>query len=183
MLVGYELTTRTPAQPEGQTQVNLGAYTGHNILAMDLGGVDASQTRTVKLVHESQVIDTGYFVFTSSASNAVVDNPGVTFFESDLDTAITPEILAQLDDTDESLGLFTRTNLHTTQLNINAGLGFLDLTGTRRSMGAVIRDFDQLVATGGIQGAPGESAYDIAVSLGFSGTRQQYADSLKGEKG
>lgn len=35
----------------------------------------------------------------------------------------------------------------------------------------------------GIQGDPGKDAYQIAVDLGFEGTRQDWINSLKGEKG
>lgn len=40
-----------------------------------------------------------------------------------------------------------------------------------------------LTGAGAIQGKDGKSAYDIAVSNGFSGTEQEWLDSLIGEAG
>ena len=46
-----------------------------------------------------------------------------------------------------------------------------------------IDDYIEELKSGGTQGPPGKSAYEIAVENGFEGTEQEWLESLKGEKG
>lgn len=40
------------------------------------------------------------------------------------------------------------------------------------------RRWGALVVTGGVRGKPGPSAYEVAVANGFTGTEQEWLDSL-----
>ena len=46
-----------------------------------------------------------------------------------------------------------------------------------------IDDYIEELKSGGIQGPPGKSAYEIAVENGFEGTEQEWLESLKGQDG
>lgn len=46
-----------------------------------------------------------------------------------------------------------------------------------------IDDYIEELKSGGTQGPPGKSAYEIAVENGFEGTEQEWLESLKGQDG
>lgn len=46
-----------------------------------------------------------------------------------------------------------------------------------------IDDYIEELKSGGTQGPPGKSAYEIAVENGFEGTEQEWLESLKGKDG
>lgn len=46
-----------------------------------------------------------------------------------------------------------------------------------------IDDYIDELKSGGTQGPPGKSAYEIAVENGFEGTEQEWLESLKGKDG
>nr|MCA8836022.1 hypothetical protein [Pseudomonadota bacterium] len=118
----YVETIRTEARDPGQTTVDGGAFTGGNIIAMDVGATGDSATATMQIVTPNGTYDSGYFRSEAHRNDFEARNAGFRAFVSNAGTPLTPAVLGQMDGTDEYLGLFARTNHHGDALQLRDSL-------------------------------------------------------------
>ena len=119
---GYTIDTAVARVERGQTAIDLGAYTGTNIITVDTIQAGDSDTLTVMVITADRVINTGYFLRESARTSFGTENSQFTIYETEPNIAITPTVLSQLDATDPYLGLFARTNHHADVLRLLKGL-------------------------------------------------------------
>nr|MCH9665668.1 hypothetical protein [Gammaproteobacteria bacterium] len=120
-----------PIVERGQTAVNLGPFTGNEVITVDTKQAGDSDTITARVVTAGREFDTGYFLRDANRTGFATDNPGFDIFTSNADTSVTPAILTQLDGTDRYLGLFERTNHHADVFQFASGLSAPTTDGTR----------------------------------------------------
>ncbi len=110
--VGYVETITTPAVARGQEAIDMGAFTGQEVIAIDVGEAGTDAVKTAQIVLPDRVLDTGYFLNEANRTGFADDNPAFDILISEPETALTSEIMGRLDGADEFLGLFERTNHH-----------------------------------------------------------------------
>ncbi|MCA8835219.1 MAG: hypothetical protein K8953_09055, partial [Proteobacteria bacterium] len=115
--VGYVETITTPAVARGQEAIDMGAFTGQEVIAIDVGEAGTDAVKTAKIVLPDRILDTGYFLNEAHRTGFADDNPAFDILISEPETALTSEIMGRLDGADEFLGLFERTNHHEDELD------------------------------------------------------------------
>ena len=118
----YVETVVTPAVARGQTTEDGGVFTGNNLIAIDVGQAGDSDTLTASIVTPTATYNTGYFLREAHRTGFRTENAGFDVLVSDNNTALTPAVMAQLDGTDQYLGLFARTNHHDDALQFAHGV-------------------------------------------------------------
>ena len=78
----YVETIRTEARDPGQTTVDGGAFTGGNIIAMDVGATGDSATATMQIVTPNGTYDSGYFRSEAHRNDFEARNDGFRAFVS-----------------------------------------------------------------------------------------------------
>ncbi|MCH9665345.1 MAG: collagen-like protein [Gammaproteobacteria bacterium] len=147
---GYTETVITPAVDRGQRAVNLGAFTGNQIIAIDTEQSGDSDTETVKVITAGRTFNTGYFRRDANRLSIATDNPNFTFYESEPNTTLTPEVVAQLDGADQYLGLYARTNHHGDALQLANSLIVPTSDGTRNiNLPDAVQALEEMAGTTG----------------------------------
>ncbi len=123
--VGYVKTTITPAVERGQTTVDLGVFTGNNLVGFDAIQVGDNGEATAHYTTPTGRFDTGYYLLDANRLSFASDNAGFvnaagesSMLISGADTALTPEIMGQLDGADAFLGLFENATRHLDVLDL-----------------------------------------------------------------
>ncbi|MCH9662858.1 MAG: collagen-like protein [Gammaproteobacteria bacterium] len=156
-------TIRTPAVTRGQETVDLGAFTGNNLVGFDAIQTGDNGEATAHYVTPAGRFDTGYFILDVHRVAFATDNPAFTFLASDADTPLTADVMARLDRTDEYLGLFTRNNHHADELRVATGLRVPTSDGAKTyNIADEIQGILQGVIDGGFRGSDGIDGNDGA---------------------
>ncbi len=180
----YVETIRTAQVDRGQTTVDLGAFTGNNLVGFDAIQTGDNGEATAYYVTPSGRFNTGYFLLDVHRVAFATDNPSFTFLASDADTELTPAVMARLDGTDEYLGLFARNNHNADGLQLRTTLTVPTTDGTANlNLADEIQALREQAISGNFKGDAGESAYALAVRLGYNGTQQEWLASLVGADG
>ncbi len=123
--VGYVKTTITPAVERGQTTVDLGVFTGNNLVGFDAIQTGDNAEATAHYTTPTGRFDTGYYLLDVHRLSFATDNAGFanakgesSMLISGADTALTPEIMGQLDGADAFLGLFVNATRHLDVLDL-----------------------------------------------------------------
>ncbi len=127
---GYTIETDVAEIPRGQRAIDLGAYTGEQIITVDTIQAGDSDTLTAMVTTETQTFNLGYFLSNANRLSFATDNSSFTIFETEPAIAVTPQVLSQLDGADAYLGLFARTNHHADVLRLLKGLQVPTSDGT-----------------------------------------------------
>ncbi len=122
---GYVLTTNTPEVLRGQRTIDLGLFTGDNVVGFDAIQTGDNAEATAHYVTATGRFDTGYYVLDAHRLSFATDNAGFanakgesSMLISGGDTALTSEIMGQLDGADEFMGLFVNTTRHLDVLDL-----------------------------------------------------------------
>nr|MCA8835146.1 hypothetical protein [Pseudomonadota bacterium] len=133
--VGYVKTTITPAVSRGQTTVDLGVFTGNNVVGFDAIQTGDNAEATAHYTTPTGRFDTGYYVLDANRLSFASDNHLFKMLISESATPLTPEIMGQLIGADEFLGLFEHTTRHQNILDFGQIIAGRNLNNDRVILG------------------------------------------------
>ncbi|MCH9663751.1 MAG: hypothetical protein K0U66_08885, partial [Gammaproteobacteria bacterium] len=129
-------TIHTDAVARGQETVDLGAFTGNNLVGFDAIQTGDNGTATAYYVTPEGRFNTGYFLSDAHRLAFATDNDTFSMLISESVAELTPEIMGQLVGSDEYLGLFRRTNHGEDAVDLGRVVIGRSLEGKRVVLGA-----------------------------------------------
>ncbi|MCH9662302.1 MAG: hypothetical protein K0U66_01410 [Gammaproteobacteria bacterium] len=129
--VAYTQTTITPRVERGQETVDLGAFTGNNLVGFDAIQTGDNAEATAYYVTPTGRFNTGYYLLDIHRVNFATDNSAFRFLISDADTPLTQAVMERLVGADEYLGLFARNNHHADVLKLRSDINVPNTAGDK----------------------------------------------------